>query len=199
MALHDVCFSEDYRYRYWLEATLAGEPKKACLFLMLNPSTADEDVSDRTLTKCKRFADRWGYSTLRVVNLFAFRSSDPDDLARVDDPVGKRSLCSRCQAGNDWHITSAAQSVDKIILAWGTSGYKSGDVLFLDRVRSVVTTLVNDGWAEKLYRLNEFSDGRGQPRHPMGRGKHYLSLDAPCVRFTNEELENFMRHGIARP
>ena len=199
MTPHNVCFSNDHHYRYWLEAQLSASPDKVCLFLMLNPSTATEDVSDRTLTKCKRFADRWGYSILRIVNLFAFRTSEPKDLGRVNDPAGKTTLCSRCQADNDWHIITAARSADKIVLAWGTSGYNAGDALFLDRVKGVVTTLVNDGCAEKLYRLNGFSDGCGQPRHPMGRGKHYLPLDTPCVRFTNEELANFMRHGIARP
>lgn len=199
MALHDVCFSKDRSYRYWLEAQLSGNPDKVCLFLMLNPSTATEDASDQTLTKCKRFAGQWGYGTLRVVNLFAFRTSDPEDLGHVDDPVGKTILCGRCQADNDWHVITAALGADKIVLAWGTSGYKAGDALFLDRVKHVVTTLVNEGWTEKLHRLNNFSIDRGQPRHPMGRGQHYLSLNTPCVQFTNEELKNFMRHGIARP
>ena len=199
MTLHNVCFSDDRHYRYWLEAKLSGNPDKVCLFLMLNPSTATEDVSDRTLTKCKRFADQWGYGTLRVVNLFAFRTSDPEGLDRASDPVGKTALCSRCQADNDWHVITAARNAQKIVLAWGTSGYKAGDALFLDRVEHVVTTLLNEGWAEKLHRLNNFSIGRGQPRHPMGRGQHYLPLNTPCIRFTDEELKNFMHHGIARP
>ena len=39
--MHDVCMSPDKRYRYWLEAKVSGGDGRVCMFLMLNPSTAD--------------------------------------------------------------------------------------------------------------------------------------------------------------
>ena len=39
--MHDVSFSRDRRYRYWLEAKMSDRAG-VCLFLMLNPSRADE-------------------------------------------------------------------------------------------------------------------------------------------------------------
>lgn len=50
-------------YRYWLErdlGTLSGSG--VCVFIMLNPSTADGDVLDPTCVRCGNFAKSWGYA-----------------------------------------------------------------------------------------------------------------------------------------
>lgn len=67
-----------------------GEPK-SCLFVMLNPSTADGDRDDPTIRRCVAFAKAWKFERLEVVNLFAFRATNPRDLLALDhdaDPVG---------------------------------------------------------------------------------------------------------------
>ena len=62
------------------------------MFLMLNPSTADEMKSDPTVTRCKGFARTWGYGSLWVCNLFALRSSDPSDAQGLaPDPTGPQN------------------------------------------------------------------------------------------------------------
>ena len=184
---HNVCFSEDCRYRYWLESKeidVTNEDKGTCLFLMLNPSTADQDCPDNTVTKCKGFAQQWRYKTLWICNLFGYRSPDPADLKRQTNPVGP---------DNDQHIKAAASQADKIVLAWGDSGITAlGKSEFNERVREVVPLLKEAGAYEKLYKL--CPSGRlcltqkGQPRHPQGRGKHSLPLDTLLVQFTDEEL-----------
>lgn len=55
---------------------------------MLNPSTADATENDPTIKKCMKFARREGCGLMTVVNLFAYRATDPDELAKVDSPVG---------------------------------------------------------------------------------------------------------------
>ena len=70
--------SADGRYRYWLERRWAEGD--ALTFVMLNPSTADADVDDPTIKRCIKFADGFGYGALRVMNLFAFRATDPRAL-----------------------------------------------------------------------------------------------------------------------
>ena len=45
----------------------------AITFLMLNPSTADEFTNDRTVAKCQKMAQRWGFSQLWVVNLSPYQ------------------------------------------------------------------------------------------------------------------------------
>ena len=116
-------FSKCRTYRYWLRReidqglAIIGEPK-ACVFVMLNPSTADEVKNDPTVERCERFAKRWGFDELIVVNLFALRSTDPKILksGRLD-PVGP---------GNNRAIRKAAQHADScegmIVCAWGVHG-----------------------------------------------------------------------------
>jgi hypothetical protein len=55
--------------------------------IMLNPSTADHEVDDPTITRCVERAKRLGFGGLVVTNLFAFRATYPVDLASARDPV----------------------------------------------------------------------------------------------------------------
>ncbi len=49
-------------------------------FIGLNPSIADETIDDPTITRCINYAKAWGYGTLLMTNLFAFRSTYPKDI-----------------------------------------------------------------------------------------------------------------------
>lgn len=98
-----------YRYvlgREWTNAPLA-------VFVMLNPSTADADVDDPTIRRCMGFARAWGNGGIRVVNLFAYRSTDPDALASlpIDVAIGP---------DNDAHIRAAlGMTYATVVTAWG--------------------------------------------------------------------------------
>jgi len=46
-------------------------------FIMLNPSTADEYEDDATIRKCISYAKSWGCGSVRVMNLFAIRATNP--------------------------------------------------------------------------------------------------------------------------
>ena len=83
-----------YRYRLWRKWG-CGSP---LLFVMLNPSTADAEVDDATIRRCLGFADAHGFGELEVVNLYAYRATDPADLKRAGYPVGP---------DNDAHIEDA--------------------------------------------------------------------------------------------
>lgn len=91
MLIRNAIFSECGRYRYALshcwDASL--EP---CMFLMLNPSTADALVDDPTIRRCGNFARSWGMGGMFIGNVFAWRSSNPAELYRAIDPVGPGNL-----------------------------------------------------------------------------------------------------------
>lgn len=97
-------------YRYELTRRWAvGGP--ILTFVMLNPSTADAETDDPTIRKCIGFGKAWGYSGIRVVNLYALRSKSPVDLWKASDPVGP---------DNDRHLALAAMDRGgTIIAAWG--------------------------------------------------------------------------------
>ena len=79
------------RYRYVLKRNLPQAIRwvKPCLFVMLNPSVADAELDDPTIRRCIGFAKREGCTELTVVNLFAYRSTDPEGLLiQTRDPIG---------------------------------------------------------------------------------------------------------------
>jgi hypothetical protein len=83
----DATFSPCRKYRYTLTRTWVPD-LPLINFVMLNPSTADEVVNDPTVERCERRARMWNCGGLIVTNIFAWRSTDPDELRRVADPVG---------------------------------------------------------------------------------------------------------------
>lgn len=105
----DAFISECGRYRYLLRRTWDhGKPR--VLFVMLNPSTADASVDDATIRSCIRLSKGLGYGSFEVVNLFAYRATDPAELSKADDPTGPK---------NDHHIEAAILRCDLAICAWG--------------------------------------------------------------------------------
>lgn len=139
-------FSADRRYRYELSITW-GYGQRVVLFLMLNPSTADEYANDPTVERCERRARDGGYDGLIVANLFAFRSTDPAAMLSADEPVG---------AENDEAILRCAGMAETIVCAWGKDGGHRG------RAGYVLDLLAH----RDLYAL-KVSETTGQPWHPL--------------------------------
>ena len=158
--MHQAYFSIDRKYRYWLEADLPDK-SGVCLFLMLNPSKADEVRSDPTVTRCKGYARRWGYGKLWVNNIFALRSTDPKALKLDSDPVGP---------SNDSQIVISVDIADITVLAWGGHG------VYKNRGREVVDMLKNHKLEHKLYCLGMTKTN--QPKHPL-----YLRKDLSYVKY----------------
>lgn len=119
-----------------------------CVFVMLNPSTATEEVLDRTVSRCVRFARGWGHGSLEVVNVFAYRATRPAELKKFDSPVG---------VGNDAAISAAAVAGDVVIAAWGVHA------VHLGREAQVRALLAESGASTSLLRLTK----RGHPGHPL--------------------------------
>lgn len=140
-------FSPDraLRYRLWRTWDVT---KPYVAFLMLNPSIADENVLDPTVTRCVEYARRWGYGGVYVVNLFALVSSDPAALYRADDPVGP---------DNDSAILEVAQRAGLVVCAWGNHGVHH------ERRGAVLRMLRAAGVNLSYLRLN----GTGEPSHPL--------------------------------
>lgn len=105
-------FSPDRKYRYTLvREFVAG--RGTIVFILLNPSTADELLNDPTVSRCIHRAKVLGYKHLIVVNLFAFRSTDPKALYKEKDPIGPE---------NDSWILKCCGKADLIVAGWGAHG-----------------------------------------------------------------------------
>jgi len=135
-----------YRYtlhRHW-DPTLP-----TLVWIMLNPSTADAQTDDRTIRRCIGLARGWGYGGICVVNLFAFRATNPANLpADRDQAIGP---------DNDRHIARAATAAT-VICAWGVRGGQFG------RDQQVLRLLAAAGCAGVL---TLGMTKAGHPRHPL--------------------------------
>lgn len=131
-----------YRYALWRKWDDRLDAKMVA-FIGLNPSTADETQDDPTIRRCIGFAKAWGYGSLCMLNLFAFRATDPKEMLAADDPVGP---------DNDFTIQRMSLRVD-CVAAWGTHGTHRG------RDKAV------RGMVENLHYLRLTKDGH--PAHPL--------------------------------
>jgi len=136
------------RYRYRLSRAW-GTSLPAATFIMLNPSTADADVDDPTIRRCIGYARAWGCGALVVVNLYAWRATDPAELAAADDPVGPRNDESIARAA-----AAAARRGEPLVAAWGANATPQ-------RVAHVLA-LPGMGRLTALALCKN-----GQPRHPL--------------------------------
>jgi hypothetical protein len=141
-------FSPCRTWRYLLGRQW-DESLPTIVFVGLNPSTADETQDDPTIRRCIAFAKSWGYGTLLMVNLFAFRATDPREMMAASDPVGP---------DNDRYLRNCNDMGTLVVAAWGaTGGFKNRDrevVQLLERLGCLGTTKA------------------GYPRHPL-----YLRAD----------------------
>ena len=143
----DAVFSDDARYRYTLLRSWAMTGPQVC-FCMLNPSVADHIFDDATVRRLLVFAKDWGYGSLQVVNLFAYRATNPARLRDVDDPVGPQ---------NNQAILEAAFHADRVIVAWGALGS------WRERDQQALALLERAG--REPYHLGLTREGH--PRHPL--------------------------------
>lgn len=106
---NSAVISDCGQYRYLLRRVWDFKKPRA-LLIMLNPSTADARQDDPTIRSCVRLLSGIGYGGFEVVNIFAFRATDPNDLAKQQDPIGE------C---NDDIIKMAVKRCDVVVCAWG--------------------------------------------------------------------------------
>jgi len=99
-------FSVDRLYRYSL--LRVWQPAGSRLvWVMLNPSTADEERNDATIRRCTGFALNLGYGGIEVYNLFAFCATHPAALIGLPDPVGRNNDLFLAQIPEDRLIVVA--------------------------------------------------------------------------------------------
>ena len=96
-------------YRFSLVRTLDWLSADNALFIMLNPSTADETYDDPTIRRCKDFALRAGCGVLSVVNLSPRRATDPDDLIMAG-PEDTRSMAGKLEEYPELGVSSNQNS-----------------------------------------------------------------------------------------
>lgn len=142
------------RYRYRLQRSW-NRALPSPLFIMLNPSTADAEIDDATIRSIKRLCYAWDFGGFEVVNLYAWRATDPRELERAADPVGPE---------NDSVIADALSRCEPVVCAWGA--HKMAE----SRALAVLA-------AAKVSNVTPYCLGKtkaGHPCHPL-----YLKTGTP--------------------
>lgn len=147
-------FSPDRNHRYTLFRDLREFPDPEfvlkpgfCMFIGLNPSTADETQNDPTVARCIKYAIRWGFQQFVMTNIFGYRATDPKDMKSHPEPVG---------AENDAWLNQLSKEAGLVLCAWGNHGEH------LDRGRKVVEIVAPNA---DLFCLKIAKTGH--PMHPL--------------------------------
>lgn len=137
--------SDDGLYRYVLGRRWDdGLPE--CVFIMLNPSTADAVHDDPTIRRCIGFGQSLRCGAILVGNLYAYRATDPRDLFRAAEPTGG--------ARNDAALAGLLCRGDYVIAGWGVRARRErvSEFLRLPGAERITALAVTKG---------------GAPRHPL--------------------------------
>lgn len=147
-------FSVDGKRRRWLSRHLSGASKR-CGFIMLNPSSADADKPDNTITRCVGFARREGAGSLEVANLADIIETDSKKIW----PLAMLGLTAD---GNSRHYLAHVLTCDLVIVAWGGNSWARGRF-------SLITSDLPVPSVKCLGKTK-----RGAPNHPL-----YLPANQP--------------------
>lgn len=165
----DALIDETGSYRYSLRRQWDNS-KKRVLWIMLNPSTADNQGDDPTIEACIRFTKKWGYGSFEVVNLFAYRATEPSMLKKItkDEAIGTENMN---------YICDALERADLIVAAWGENGkihkrYQDDDLITLFK-------------QYELKCLRILTDGN--PGHPLYVGTDTSLKDFKLTKIINSK------------
>ena len=160
--------SADGKYRYRLDRTW-DEPMRdmgRVCWVMLNPSTADAEQDDPTIRRCIGFSRSWGCSSLTVVNLFGFRSTNPAALWKLTTNEARGQENAR-------HVLEAMREASLVVVAWGAHiAFRSGGNVLYRLPRYNI-----EAWAAGPIRCLGLTS-MGQPRHPL-----YVKADTRLTPF----------------
>lgn len=145
------------------------------MFIGLNPSRADAQYNDPTITRCINFAAGWGYGSLYFANIFSFRT--PYVNAQKIKPGAEdwwppliENIRNAATDVTDDFLELMMQRSDRIVCCWGS--WKIPD--FNGRAGTVLWMIKKTGKEPYCFGTN----ADGQPKHPL-----YLKSSAQIYKF----------------
>lgn len=135
-------FSRDKKYRYKLWR-IWDDTLPLAMCIGLNPSKANAEKNDPTINNLIKILSILGFGGLYMTNLFAWISSNPEDLLTCKDPIGD----------NDIKLKEVQLICEDVILCWGA--FKQAE----KRINEVLPNFPN----AKCFGKNK----NGTPCHPL--------------------------------
>lgn len=143
-------FSRSMLHRFTLWRAWGDGPRVA--FIGMNPSTATATENDPTVTRCINYARDWGFAGMFMLNVMAWRQTDPRLLPPSDlDVAPGENLLAIFRT-----VELVRSAGGLVVCAWGAH-------------RRVVRLVAAQGLVERVgppvYVLGLTKDGH--PRHPL--------------------------------
>lgn len=118
------------------------------VWVLNNPSTADESIDDPTVRRCWGYTTQWGFDSMVFVNVNPFRSTTPEDAQL---PVPQAAVY------NAHHIRKWAALSSIVIVAWGSKA----NLELINKTRE----MLRQNAQHKTFYLRLTKSG--QPWHPL--------------------------------
>ena len=158
--INSAIISDCGKYRYELCREWHHRKPKV-MFMMLNPSTADENSNDLTTIRCMNFAKKWGFGGIYIGNLYPFRAKSPKNLQKW---LNSDDYSLDIKVLNGKYVRETMAKSDIIVCGWGNH---QGQPPFW----------VQEFAGDNLYYLELCKDGA--PKHPLGN----LSKDLVPLKY----------------
>lgn len=162
--------------RSYLKISLKKPKGKQVLFIMMNPSRATKNESDKTINqiitytanKCRRLAD---VNEIVIMNLYTVYETASGKLGEYIEKYGF-DFCTGNEEGNPYKnddlIFCESSKSDFIVVAWGRpNGLQKNlhDCNYHNRTVSVLKTI--EPYKDKIYHLDVSLRDNIYPKHPV--------------------------------
>lgn len=153
--LGTATFSDDETLRYTLVREWDADLPRL-MAMLLNPSKADHDRSDNTVTRVIDFAKAWGFGSLVVTNMWPIRETK-SKLAKEWAKVAIFDHARRLEMEINWtHVDLAAEDCSAILVGWGANATEEESEEMIVRLKAT---------GHPVFALVINADGT--PKHPL--------------------------------
>lgn len=147
-------FSPCRKYRYSL-GRIWQPSDDIAMCIGLNPSTANAEKDDPTITTLIRVLRGLGYGGFIMVNLYGLISSKPETLLTAPDPLGENEII----------VSENSILCDTVIFCWGN----------FKQAQTRALKMIGDYPNAKCFGINS----NGSPMHPLAL--MYQGVKAPIL------------------
>ncbi|MDQ0972420.1 hypothetical protein QFZ31_002298 [Neobacillus niacini] len=166
--------TDSIQARYFLSIELKNASNKIATFIMMNPSKADQNISDITVNKLIKFAftkGRGNIGIIQIVNLFPFYETNSPNLQAIINRVQNNNTLNLEDiiSNNNNIIFKSLEESKWTILAWGDPSENIDIDLHQTQCRSIIKHIKNidnsNIYVIKTHYKNILTNN-GYPRHP---------------------------------
>lgn len=137
----EAYFSEDKKHRYLLKKEWDKNKKKAVV-IMINPSTAQEIVTDHTTMFVINNLSKLDYGSVDIVNMFSKVGTKLKLGVEMKELVGDKT---------DEFISKSVEKADLVVIAWGKGADNNKRIT--ERQEQLKQLL--EPFKEKLHQISE--------------------------------------------